>query len=97
MRRDRVILFANGELKLCNDFPSEKLTMAEALVGFGNVLYHSSAERRELKSDYWDRTGQRYYLSNMPYMDVRSWDNLGFQENVAEPAGFDASRCYVHR
>lgn len=97
VRRDRVILYVNGEQRLCNDFPRTPLTFAEAALGFGQVLYHSSAERQEFLADFWDRSGQVYYRSNTPYADVRSWDNLGFAENVAAPPGFDAGRCYVHQ
>jgi hypothetical protein len=96
IRRDRVILYVNGQQRLCNDFPSVKLTMAEGAVGFGQVLYHSAAERLEFSQSFNDRTGQRYYMTNTPYIDVRSWDEAGFAEHVAAPAGFDASVCYVY-
>lgn len=95
VRRDRAVLLVNGEQRLCNDFPATPLTMAEAGVGFGQVLYHSSGERIELPVDYWDRRGQRYILENSPYIDVRTYDNLGFDEHVAAPPGFDESRCYL--
>lgn len=96
LRRDRVIVYVDGEQRLCNDFPSTPLQMAEAAVGFGQVLYHSAAERVEFSRSYNDRTGQRYYLENTPYIDVRAWDNLGFDDGVDAPAGFDESVCYVH-
>ncbi|MCC6811076.1 MAG: hypothetical protein IT381_26845 [Deltaproteobacteria bacterium] len=94
IRRDRVVMFVNGEQRLCNDFPANALTMAEAAVGFGQVLYHSTAERVEFSRDYWMRTGQRYYLQNTPYVDERTWDNLGYSENVAAPQGFDEAKCF---
>ncbi|MBF5042604.1 hypothetical protein FGE12_09345 [Aggregicoccus sp. 17bor-14] len=97
VRRGRVVLYVNGQQRLCNDFPSVKLTMAEAAVGFGQVLYHSAGERIEFFSDSNDRTGQRYYLQNTPFMDERSWDNLGLQENVAAPPTFDPSVCYTYK
>jgi hypothetical protein len=96
VRRDRLILYVNGEQRLCNDFPTVKLTMAEGMIGFGQVLYHSSAERVEFSRSYNDRTGQRYYLTNTPYVDARSWDNLGYEELATAPASFDATKCYVH-
>ncbi len=95
--RNRVILYANGQLRLCNDLGSAKLTMAEAAIGFGQVLYHSAAERVEFSRSYNDRTGQRYYLSNTPYVDVRNWDNMGFEENVGAPQGFDPAVCHTYR
>lgn len=96
IRRDRVVMYVDGEQRLCNDFPTNKLTMAEAALGFGQVLYHSTAERVEFSRDYWMRTGQRYYLENTPYVDERTWDNMGFDEHVGAPANFDATKCHVH-
>jgi hypothetical protein len=95
LSRSRAILFANDGQRLCNDFPSYALTMAEAFVGFGQVLYHSAAERSEFSVSYWDRTAQLYYLQNTPFIDHRNWDNLGFDEAVPAPAGFQAGDCYV--
>ena len=95
IRRDRVIMYVNGEQRLCNDFPSVALTMAEGALGYGQVLYHSSAERLEFSRGYNDRTGQLYYLSNTPFVDVRTWDNVGYQEGVGSPADFDDSVCYL--
>lgn len=97
VRRDRLVLYVNGEQRLCNDFPDVPLTMAEGAVAFGQVLYHSAAERVEFSRGYNDRTGQRYYLENAPYADERDWDNVGYEEEKAAPEGFDESRCYRHR
>jgi hypothetical protein len=96
IRRDRVVMYVGGEQRLCNDFPSAALTMAEGALGFGQVFYHSAAERQEFSAPYWLRTGQRYYLENTPFIDVRAWDNLGYAAHVAAPPGFSASSCYVH-
>jgi hypothetical protein len=96
VRRDRVVLFVNGEQRLCNDFPAVALTMAEGALGFGQVLYHSAAEREEFSAPYWVRTGQRYYLTNTPFLDARTWDNVGYAEHAALPGTFDASSCYVY-
>jgi hypothetical protein len=95
VRRDRVIIFVNGQQKVCNIFPNAKLTMAEGALGFGQVLYHTSYERREFLYDFNDRTGQVYYLNNTPFVDSRSWDNLGFGEGVSLPSSFDAGPCYT--
>jgi hypothetical protein len=96
IRRDRVVMYVNGEQRLCNDFPTVALTMAEGALGFGQVLYHSAAEREEFRAPYWDRTGQRYYLENTPFIDARAWDNVGYGEHVAAPPDFSAASCYVH-
>lgn len=94
IRRDRVAMFVDGQQRLCNDFPNAALTMAEGALGFGHVLYHSSEERKELQPT---ATGQLQYLNNTPFVDERIWDNLGYDENVAPPANFDATACYVAR
>lgn len=94
VRRDRMILYVNGKQRLCNDFPNAKLTQAETAVAYGQVLYHTAAERLEFSRDYDDRTGQRYYLENSPYVDERDWDNVGFEANVGAPSDFDAAPCY---
>jgi len=95
VRRDRVLFFVNGELRVCSDFPDAALTMAEAAVGFGQVLYHSAAERLEFFAEHNDRSGQMYYREITPFFDARTWDNMGFETNAAAPS-FDEGRCHVH-
>ena len=94
--RSRIIVYINGSQRLCNDFPSLPLTMSEGILGFGQVLYHSAAERSEFISPTDDRSGQVYFRKNTPYADVRTWDGVGFQEAVVAPADFDVSRCFVY-
>ncbi|HYV50110.1 MAG TPA: hypothetical protein VFA20_34880 [Myxococcaceae bacterium] len=95
VRRDRVVAYVNGEQRVCNDFPNQPLTMAEGAVGFSQVLYHSAAEHLELREDFDDRSGQIYYLFDTPFVDSRTWDNLGVEEGVASPPDFDAGACFV--
>lgn len=95
VRRDRVVAYVNGEQRACNDFPNQRLTMAEGAVGFSQVLYHSAAEHLELRESFDDRSGQLYYLFNTPFVDSRTWDNLGVEEDVASPPSFDAGACFV--
>ncbi len=96
VRRSRVVLYVNGEQRICNELGSTgKLTMAEGALGFGQVFYHSAAERSEFDASYWDRRGQRYYIENSPFVDVRDWDNVGYDEHVGLPAGFDPGPCFT--
>lgn len=95
VRRDRVVAYVNGEQRACNDFPNQRLTMAEGAVGFSQVLYHSAAEHLELRESFDDRSGQLYYLFNTPFVDSRTWDNLGVEEDVSSPPSFDAGACFV--
>ena len=96
IKRDRVFMYVNGKQRLCNDVPQSALTMAEGALAFGQVLYHSAAERLEFSRDYNDRTGQRYYLENAPYVDERDWDNVGYEAQVGAPSDFDPAPCYRH-
>jgi hypothetical protein len=95
VRRDRFVMYVNGQQRICNDFPTHALTMAEAAVAFGQVLYHSEAERHDFSVSYDVRDGQRYYLENAPYADERDWDNIGYEENIGPPSNLDASQCFV--
>jgi hypothetical protein len=92
--RGRVVLFANRKQKLCSDFPSHRLTMAEAAIGIGQVMYHTSAEKGDLDRDDWLQTAQYQYRKNLPFIDQRGFDDFGVQTNVALPAGFDEALCY---
>jgi len=100
IRRNRFVMYSNGVQKICNDFTKTPLTMAEGALNFGLVLYHSSAERtaiidgRAHKSGSRDRTGMRYVMENEPYIDARTWDNIGYDENVQPPSDFNESVCY---
>jgi len=95
--RSRLVMYVNGQQRLCNDFGPEKLTMAEAAVGFNDALYHSSAEHTELTASFADRSGQLYYLNDTIYEDLHTYDNVGFEENVTAPSTFDDSDCYVYQ
>ena len=73
-------MYVNGEQRICNNLGTAgKLTMAEGALGFGQVLYHSAAERQEFNASYWDRRGQRFYIENSPFIDERDWDNVGLR------------------
>jgi hypothetical protein len=104
VRRGRVIVYVDGQQKLCNDFDPALMTMSEAMVGFGQVLYHTSAEHNEIESEANAPSGTvprfHYIYDNAKYFDRRDWDSLGFEDNVAPPASgpaaFDESACYKH-
>jgi len=95
--RQRLIMYVNGEQRICNDFGTERLTMAEAAVGFNDALYHSSAEHDELTVSFADRSGQLHYLQNTIYAEPHTWDNVGFEEGVALPSSFSDVDCYTHK
>lgn len=94
--RSRLVMYVNGQQRICNDFGPQKLTMAEAAVGFNDALYHSSAEHTELTASFADRSGQLYYLNNSIYEDLHSYDNVGFEENVSTPSDFSDADCYTY-
>jgi hypothetical protein len=96
IRRDRVVVYVNGENRLCANLTSSPLTMAEGALGFWHILYHTSAEFEEIRQHGGSavpQTGQHHVMHNTPFADERTWDNVGFQENVGLPAGFDEGRC----
>jgi hypothetical protein len=96
IRRDRVFVYVDGEQRLCSNLTSSPLTMAEGALGLWHILYHTSAEFLEIRAGDPSAdpyTGQHHVLHNSPFASQRSWDNVGFQENVAAPAGFDPNRC----
>jgi hypothetical protein len=59
------------------------------------VLYHSSAERGEFTRNDWIRTAQYYYRYNTPFLDHRSFDNLGVRSDAGLPANFQPGSCYA--
>jgi hypothetical protein len=97
IRNNRIIMYVNGQARLCNDFttPTTTLNIADAAVGFHQVLYHSSAEFVERFTDP-DRGAAYYYRYNAPWIDHRTWDNMGFEENVAAPSDFNPATCFEH-
>jgi hypothetical protein len=102
VRRGRVVVYVDGAQKLCNDFDPAMVTMSEAMVGFGQVLYHTSTEHNEMTPDPNDPNklhGRMHHVhGNLKYFDRRDWDNLGFESGVALPASgpsaFDETACY---
>jgi hypothetical protein len=98
IRNNRIIMYVNGQARLCNDFttPTTTLKIADAALGFHQVLYHSSGEFVERMEDP-DRGAAFHYHYNSPWIDQRSWDNIGFQENTAAPSDFNPKTCFVHK
>jgi len=97
VRRNRIVIYVEGEPRICQELDPTAMTMAETAVGFWHILYHTSAEFTEMRADGFSanpQTDQHHLLHNTPFADWRSYDNVGIQEDVALPAGFDAKRCY---
>lgn len=97
IRNNRIIMYVNGKSTLCNDFttPTTTLNIADAAVGFHQVLYHTSAEYEE-RFVGPDQGGAYHYRYNTPWLDQRTWDNIGFEENVSAPSDFNPATCFVH-
>jgi fibronectin type 3 domain-containing protein len=97
IRNNRIIMYVNGKAALCNDFttPTTTLNMADAAVGFHQVLYHSSGEFVERFSGP-DQGAAYHYRYNSPWIDQRTWDNMGFEENVSAPSDFNPQTCFAH-
>jgi hypothetical protein len=98
IRRDRVVIYVEGEQRICQELTDKPLTMAEGALGFWHVLYHTSAEFMEIRNDTVSdnpKTDQHNVEHNWQFADERAYDNVGFKENVGLPANFDASRCFA--
>jgi len=97
VRNNRLIMYVNGKPTLCNDFttPTTTLNIADAAVGFHQVLYHSSGEFVERFTGP-DQGGAYHYRYNTPWLDQRTWDNIGFEENVSAPSDFNPQTCFEH-
>jgi hypothetical protein len=97
IRRDRLVIYVEGQQRICQEMPGSPITMAEGALGFWHVLYHSSAEFMESRSPIVTgnpRTAQHHIMHNTPFADMRTYDNVGFRENVSLPPDFDKSVCY---
>jgi hypothetical protein len=106
IRNDRLIMYINGQQRMCTTFyytkPDQngnpvpvgyKLSMAEGGLALGQILYHSMAEVNTMTRDDWLYTGQRHYRKNIPFADPRSFDNVGWQESTTPPADFNSANC----
>ncbi len=96
VRRDRVVIYVEGEQRLCQNLDPTSITMAEGAVGFWHILYHTSAEFTEIRSGTETdnpQTDQHHIMHNTPFADWRSYDNVGIRQGIALPGNFDASRC----
>jgi hypothetical protein len=95
--RSRVVIYVEGEQRICQDLDPASMTMAEAAVGFWHILYHTSAEFTEMRrgeaSDN-PQTAQHHIMNNTPFADWRGYDNVGIREDIALPASFDESLCH---
>jgi hypothetical protein len=92
LSRSRAILAVEGTTRACSNFGPSQLTMAEAAVGF-NSMQDGPQVQNGLLTDA--RSGLTYYLENTPLIDDRTWDNIGFEEDVAGPADLVPSDCFT--
>ena len=92
-------MYVNGQSTLCNDFttPTTTLNIADAAVGFTNGVYHSSGEFVE-RLRQTRIAAQPTTTATTPGLDQRTWDNMGFEENVlgAQVRDFNPAICFEH-
>jgi hypothetical protein len=96
VRRDRVVVYVEGEQRICQELTAQPLTMAEGALGLWHIVYHTSAEFLEIRNGQAGNnpaTGQSHILHNVPFADQRAYDNVGFREGVGLPSDFDAAFC----
>lgn len=96
VRRDRVVIYVEGQQRICQELDPKAMTMAEVGVGFWHILYHTSAEFTEIRAGDQTadpQTDQHHIMHNTPFADWRAYDNVGIREDIGLPADFDATRC----
>ena len=80
IRRDRVVMYVEGQQRLCQNLDPTSMTMAEGALGFWHILYHTSAEFDEIRAGSQTddpQTGQHHVMHNTPFADMRTYDNVG--------------------
>ncbi len=80
VRNNRIIMYVNGKSTLCNDFTTAttRLNIADAAVGFHQVLYHSSGEFVERFTGP-DRGAAYHYRYNTPLARPAHLGQHGFR------------------
>ena len=86
VRADRLVVFINGRQGFCVDIP---LTMKYAMIGYGDLLYHSALEWQELSDSAANKDPQLYqYQLNTPVATSRVWDVVAHADLIDVPAQF---------
>ncbi|HEX4340361.1 MAG TPA: hypothetical protein VH062_30845 [Polyangiaceae bacterium] len=98
VRPDRLVVFINETQAFCVDMSGIPLTMKSAMIGYGDLLYHSSLEWQEVSDSDTNKNSQLYqYLLNTPIATNRLWDMIGHSDKNDIPAQFgslDTSTCF---
>jgi hypothetical protein len=96
VKRDRMVLFANGRQEACWDFAAKPLTMNVGHIVYGQVLYHTDAEageyyypRRTPEVPYRAPEGNFNTTFNNVAADHRMWDAVGHAEKLEIPTLFN--------
>jgi hypothetical protein len=97
VKQDRLVVFINKELGFCADLSGIPFSMKSAMIGYGDLLYHSSVEYQEISDSAANKDAQLYqYLLNQPIVSSRLWDTIGHSDGNDLPAdfkGFDPALC----
>jgi hypothetical protein len=89
VRRDRLVVFINGRQGFCVDLSDIPLTMNYAMIGYGDLLYHSAIEWQELSDSAANKDPQLYqYQLNTPIATSRIWDVVAHADMIDVPAQF---------
>jgi hypothetical protein len=65
-------------------------------LALGQIFYHSMAEMSNMLRDDFTYTAQRHFRKNIPFVDTRGFDNVGWQEGTPAPASFQSSSCLTY-
>jgi hypothetical protein len=91
VRPDRLVVFIDGRQGFCVDMSEVPLTMKSAMIGYGDLIYHSSVEYQEVSDGATNKDSQLYQLlMNTPIASSRVWDGISHSDQIDLPAGFGA-------
>jgi hypothetical protein len=92
LSKTQFVLFIDGAQRACSKFANAPLTMSDATVLVGQVLYHTTAEHAE----HVVASSAQYHLNqNATWAETRSWDNVGYNAFESLPAAYDDANCFV--
>ncbi|MGC3982255.1 MAG: hypothetical protein QM808_13460 [Steroidobacteraceae bacterium] len=91
VRKDRLVVFINGRQGFCVDMSDIQLTMKYAMIGYGDLLYHSGIEWTELSDGPVNKDPQMYQAQlNTPIANTRVWDVVAHSDKIDIPSQFSS-------
>jgi hypothetical protein len=91
VRPDRLVVFINGRQGFCVDLSDIPLKMKYAMIGYGDLLYHSAIEWQEMSDSAANKDSQMYQNQlNSPIATSRVWDVVAHSDKIEVPTQFSS-------